>query len=245
MTASDYPINFPYGATSAPYSATHPHRGDDRLCPEGTPVVISGVTIGLTGATGKVIGAHLHIQEWNADYANTRKPQNAFQPGIVVNIDPDGTQGDGSFGKFITIQNADGWNDSYCHLSEINVSVGQEIGGNMPTLVDANILENLSVGLLGRTSVGDANLANWLGAPLEDALAGFIHYPEHQALIQRADGTLPNGFEDSKAPTPPPDAPAPQPVKPDLSTPPTTNSLYDFVRLWLSKFIDWLKSWHK
>lgn len=131
MTASDYEVTFPYGATSAPYSSAHPHRGDDHPCPAGTPLVINGVTLGLTGATGKVIGAHLHIQEWQGDYATTRKPQNAFQPGTVTNIDPNGTQGDGSFGKFITIQIADGWNDTYCHLSRINVTVGQVIGGDM------------------------------------------------------------------------------------------------------------------
>ena len=142
MIASDFEINFPYGATDAPYSPTHPHRGDDRPCPVGTPVVIEGVSIGLTGATGFVSGPHLHIQEWQSDYANTRKPQNAFVPGKVVNIDPDGTQGDGSFGKFITIQTADGWNDTYCHLSQINVSVGQVIGDEMDeiTLAQQNAL---------------------------------------------------------------------------------------------------------
>ena len=131
MTASDYPINFPYGSTEAPYSVAHHHRGDDRPCPMGTPVVVGGVNIGFTGATGMVTGPHLHIQEWQNDYANTRKPQNAFAPGTVTNIDPAGTQGDGSFGKFITIQTADGWNDTYCHLSQINVSVGQVIGGEI------------------------------------------------------------------------------------------------------------------
>lgn len=130
--AAQYPISFPYGATSAPYSSSHPHRGDDRACPIGTPVIINGITIGLTGATGKVTGPHLHIQESLNSYTNTRKPQNAFKPGTVVNIDPNGTQGDGSFGKFITIRNADGWDDSYCHLSQINVTKGQIIGGDMP-----------------------------------------------------------------------------------------------------------------
>ena len=131
MTASDYPVTFPYGETGAPYSAARPHRGDDRGCPTGTPIVIGGQTIGLTGNTGYSTGAHLHIQEWSGGYANTRKPQNSFQPGVVVNVDPTGSQGDGSFGKFITIQTEDGWNDTYCHLSEINVQVGQVIGDNM------------------------------------------------------------------------------------------------------------------
>lgn len=155
ITAKNYPVNFPYGATSAPYSRLHPHRGDDRACPSGTPIVIGSTTIGLTGATGKVIGAHLHIQEWKGDYANTRKPQNAFKTGVVTNIDPNGTQGDGSFGKFITIRSVDGWSDSYCHLSEINVKVGQVLKSapkedNVAVKLDLSTAKYLAYTILGR-----------------------------------------------------------------------------------------------
>lgn len=138
--AAQYAINFPYGATSPPYSAASPHRGNDRPCPMGTPIIIEGVTIGLTGATGQVTGPHLHIQEWGSNYTSTRKPQNEFKPGTVTLIDPSGTVGDGSFGKFITIQNSDGWSDSYCHLSQISVKVGDVIGDEMPTEQDINFL---------------------------------------------------------------------------------------------------------
>lgn len=127
-SAQDFQVSFSYGATSAPYSQASPHRGDDRPCPSGTPIVIAGTTVALTGNTGKSTGPHLHTQEWNGTYSNTRKPQNAFKPGTVTNIDPNGTQGDGSFGKFVTIQTADGWNDTYCHLSEIKVQKGQVLG---------------------------------------------------------------------------------------------------------------------
>lgn len=132
--AASYPISFPYGSTDPPYSPQHKHRGDDRACPTGTPIIIGGTTIGMTGATGFVIGAHLHIQEFKDDYSNVRKPQNAFKPGIVTVIDPNGTIGDGTFGKFVVTQNADGWSDSYCHLSQINVKVGQRIGDSMPDI---------------------------------------------------------------------------------------------------------------
>jgi len=138
MSAQDYAINFPYGATSDPYSVDHPHRGDDRPCPRLTPVLIGSDVIGLTGATGRVTGPHLHIQEWSGTYSNTRKPRNSFASGLVVNIDPAGTQGDGSFGKFITIRTEDGWNTTYCHLSQVNVQIGQKVGGSMSVTPDMN-----------------------------------------------------------------------------------------------------------
>lgn len=176
MSAADYDINLPYGATSKPYSSSHPHRGNDRACPAGTPVVIGSTTIGLTGATGYVFGAHLHIQEWKGDYATTRKPQNEFKGGVVVNVDTvgtypnnknDGTQGDGTFGKFITIRCSDGWNTTYCHLSKINVKVGQVIsgtatGGNMTKAEATSLVTGGYKSLLGRKP--DAGgLANYVG----------------------------------------------------------------------------------
>lgn len=182
MSAQDYQINLPYGSTAQPYSTTHPHRGDDRPCPSGTPIIIDGQEIGLTGATGYVFGAHLHIQEWHDTasgdkYANTRKPQNAFRPGIVVNIDPvgtypnnknDGTQGDGSFGKFITIQTADGWNDTYCHLSRIDVAVGDIIGDKMEKFNSGDLYNKLyfTFGLAMAEKAKTANFEGYFSAQI-------------------------------------------------------------------------------
>jgi len=166
-TAKDYPINFPYAATSAPYSPSRPHRGDDRACPTGTPVVIGSTTIGLTGATGYTFGAHLHIQEWSGSYSNTRKPQNSFKGGTVTNGDLTGTRGDGSFGKFITITSG-GWNTTYAHLSKINVKVGQVIsgtatGGNDVFETDAEVAEAYKL-LRGNAGTA-AERKSWIGQP--------------------------------------------------------------------------------
>lgn len=188
IDAVSYPINFPYGATTAPYSSTHPHRGDDRACPMGTPIIINGVTIGLTGDSGQAIGPHLHIQEWQGDYAITRKPQNAFKAGTVVNIDPTGTQGDGSFGLFITVQTADGWNNSYCHLSEIHVIKGQIIGGDMPAsqdAVDPTVVElEYNNGLLRDANPGEVK--GWVdqGTSVETFMRSIQNSAEHIQVME-------------------------------------------------------------
>ena len=68
-----------------------------------------------------------------------------------MNVDLNGTQGDGSFGLFVDVQTADGWRESYCHLSRIDVKVGQKLeGGNMPTLVDDGNIDLLYVSVLHR-----------------------------------------------------------------------------------------------
>jgi hypothetical protein len=128
MTASDYQVTFPFGATTAPYTPAHPHRGDDYPCANGTPLVIDGEEIARTGDTGDVTGPHLHVQEWLDDVANCRRPQHAFKPGLVTAANNNVNQ---QWGKHITILNPDGWNTTYCHLSEVFVNVGQVIGVNM------------------------------------------------------------------------------------------------------------------
>lgn len=207
--ANDYPVYFQYGATSSPYNEASPHRGEDRCNKLGVPILVSGVQIGLTGFTGKVepanpAGAHLHVQEWSGKYSNTRKPQNTFKPGLVTNVDLDGTQGDGSFGKFITIQNADGWNDSYCHLSQIDVHVGQNIGDNVATKADRDAVRYLWEGFLDRQPTED-EYTNLVGKDLDDVLHTVYTSDEYakrkEQLVTQYVGwkTLNDGFDEVQA----------------------------------------------
>lgn len=190
MSAQDYPVYFPYGATSAPYSTTNPHKGNDRCNAVGVPVVINGTQIGLTGFTGDVVpknekGAHLHIQEWHGGYANTRNPQNEFKGGVVTNIDPTGTQGDGSFGKFITIQTPDGWNDTYCHLSEIDVKIGDRIGEPMFNEGDA---VNFNFYYYGKDN---GQFRNYIDKDWKESAYGIAEEIKKQKLILTNEGDVP------------------------------------------------------
>lgn len=130
--ASQYPITFGYKAQDGYWYGPNGkvgkyHRGNDRPCPTGTPIIISGVTIGETGATGIVSGPHLHTQACTAgsNYADDFDPSPfEFKNGTVV------VAGwHSQFGNRIVIR-VGGVDITYAHLSKINVQVGQVIGGS-------------------------------------------------------------------------------------------------------------------
>lgn len=125
MTAKDYSVTFGFGAYDGVfYSKEHPHRGNDRPTPTGTPIVIGNTTIGLTGATGLVSGPHLHTQAGNDFYAqNPFNPTgHEFKAGTVVQT---GTASE--WGNYIIIKSGDVY-VVYAHLSKINVRTGQGVG---------------------------------------------------------------------------------------------------------------------
>jgi hypothetical protein len=128
MTAQDYPVEFGYGAQDGTYygpkgSVGPFHRGNDRYTPTGTAIVIAGVTIAHTGATGLVSGPHVHTQAWTGDPTNTQDPTPfEFKPGRVVAV---GTSS--QWGKYVTVE-VNGVNLTYAHLSSYNVSAGQILG---------------------------------------------------------------------------------------------------------------------
>lgn len=121
-TAKDYPVTFGYGAYDGVYyTKARPHRGNDRPTPTGTPVIVGGVQIGLTGATGLTAGPHLHAQAGSDFFAQqTIDPTgHEFKGGKVVHT---GTAS--QWGNYVIVQNTSGIFVVYAHLSKITTTVG-------------------------------------------------------------------------------------------------------------------------
>lgn len=136
MTAKEYKVKHPYGATYTPWSLFYSHRGNDRPTPSGTPIDIAGVTIGLTGNTGRSTGAHLHTQAGtDAAVQQTINPTPyEFQEGTVVGTRSTDT---GDWGKYVKIKVGNIY-VVYAHLSEVKVSVGQVIKGEDEMIKDTD-----------------------------------------------------------------------------------------------------------
>lgn len=100
------------------------HTGVDWGCPSGTPIVVNGVVIGLSGATGEVFGPHVHVGKFSSGICvNPGSPWN-FTSAVVTEIAEDSTNG-----KYVRIQ-ADGSSYVYLHMSDnTKVEVGQELKG--------------------------------------------------------------------------------------------------------------------
>lgn len=123
--ASQYPITFGYGATDGIYygprgSIGPYHRGEDRAMPDGTPIIVNGVLIGLSNNTGASSGSHLHIGRFVG--GQDTAPSGGgfhFDNAVVTEVNQDATNG-----KYVRIQ-ADGASWVYLHMLEQKVTVGQ------------------------------------------------------------------------------------------------------------------------
>ena len=175
----DYPIGFSYKAQDGQYYYTpnspqfpygksktwvgNYHRGDDYFTPEGVPVLICGVSIGLTGSTGVVSGPHCHVQAWTGSPTNDTNPlPYTFRGGRVVTADNNVNQ---QWGKHVTIE-VKGVYVTYAHLSRIDVVEGQiikeeeMIENTEGHYVFANLLHER---LRGTRSLSKEDFQGWVG----------------------------------------------------------------------------------
>lgn len=124
---TDYPVTTPYG-----YVIGYPlnngfHQGIDYGCPVGTPAVVNGVTIGLSGNSGESTGPHCHVGKWlNGAVQNPGVGNGfSFNSAVVTEINEDATNG-----KYVRVQ-GDGFSWVYLHLSDNSkVKVGQVLQGD-------------------------------------------------------------------------------------------------------------------
>lgn len=188
MTAKDYPITFPYGATSPPYSATHPHSGEDRKMPVGTPVEVSGVVIGLSGNTGQSTGAHLHVQKRINDIITHPLGSGFDVVGTVVE-----TGENDEIGKFVRIQaGSQKW--SYFHLSEIRVNEGDIIKKKEETVMfnEGNVRYWFTYFVGREANANDIEFAKrYMNGQNGGLVAyldqGIVHHPGFVPAFQRED----------------------------------------------------------
>lgn len=141
--ASDYPVTFPFGATDGVYYAPTKaqsrdpskwirpfHIGDDRPCPQNTPIYVNGSIIGYTGKTGAASGFHLHIGKWvGGNPVNPNRGGFALPAPVRVNS----LGYNESNGNFIRLQDGAGTIWIYCHLNSIKVATNQIITPAAPT----------------------------------------------------------------------------------------------------------------
>lgn len=121
----NYPVTTPYGQVPGYPLNNGFHTGIDYGYPMGTPVVVNGVTIGLSNNTGDSTGPHLHVGKYVNGQVQDPGVGNGFSFDSAVVYD---TGSDSVNGNYVRIM-GDGalWN--YLHLQTVLVSKGQLLKG--------------------------------------------------------------------------------------------------------------------
>lgn len=183
MVAWEYPITQLYG-----YDPSYPlnngyHKGVDYGCPDGTPVTVNGVTIGLSGHTGAVYGSHLHVGHWKGGTSVASNPQDGktVSGAVVSEVKEDATNG-----KYVRVADADGSSWVYLHLSQQLVSVGQKLEGGIVEPADYKVndgdIQNYFKNFLGRDAT-EADKQVYRGKTHKDiiyAIIGSGEFQQHQ-----------------------------------------------------------------
>lgn len=127
MLVQDYPITTPYGPVKDYPLNNGFHQGIDYGCPDGTAVIVNGVTIGLSNNTGASTGSHCHVGKFVDGMVQNPGVGNGFSFDSAVVFD---TGFDNTDGNYVRIT-GDGavWN--YLHLEKVLVTKGQVLKGEL------------------------------------------------------------------------------------------------------------------
>jgi murein DD-endopeptidase MepM/ murein hydrolase activator NlpD len=140
--ASQYPITTGYGQIPNYPLNNGFHRGVDRACPTGTPLLVNGVLIGKTGTTGASTGPHLHLGR----FVNGQPTDPGNGGFILVDATVTETGQDATSGKFIKVRDSGGAVWFYCHLSEILTKAGDKLVMDKITKEQENSLSIMQTG---------------------------------------------------------------------------------------------------
>jgi hypothetical protein len=170
MTAADYKVTFPYLATSAPYSITHPHSGEDHKMPLRTEIWVGDTLIAYSGNTGESTGPHSHVQRakkgvyvapylppQGKGYGNT-----IALPATVIEV---GNKAD--VGNYVRLMDKNNERWSYFHNDAIVVKVGAVINEENEDMLNEGDVKNLYNAGWHRDATA-AEIKQWVGKPMKD-----------------------------------------------------------------------------
>lgn len=183
----DYPITTPFGwVVGYPLNQTDPvnhpgqgfHNGIDYGAPMGTPVIVNGVTIGLSNNTGATTGPHLHVGKYVNGVVQDPGVGNGFNfnSAVVYDIGEDDTDG-----IYVRIT-GDGalWN--YLHLGSTMVTARQILKGETDMGLTPEQVNKISVGMTNLQASTNQNFLNNEGLDLDTVLDNFLSYSESKQL---------------------------------------------------------------
>lgn len=169
-TAIDYPVTFPFGATTPPYSEAHPHPGGDRAMPEGVEVWVGNKLIGYSGTTGQSTGPHLHIQKMVAgtfvDPYNLGLGDSIAFPARVSEVGHND-----EVGNYVRVMDARGVRWSYFHLSKYIVTVNTQISKKGYVMNEDDAKNVVYRGPLYREPENDQVWRTWVGKTPTEAIS--------------------------------------------------------------------------
>lgn len=159
----DYPVTTPFGQVAGYPLNNGFHNGIDYGYPMGTPVVINGVTIGISNNTGATTGPHLHVGKYIGGAVQDPGVGNGFSFNSAVVYD---TGYDTTNGNFVRIT-GDGalWN--YLHLESTMVTKGQVLAQKENDMPNDGDIDNVYLQDNGRKAT-DSEKAAYRVIPWSD-----------------------------------------------------------------------------
>jgi len=188
MTVWDAPISQPYGYDpNYQGNAAHFHYGVDYAAPEGTPITVNGVTIGLVGHTGRVYdqngqntinAAHLHVGHYRGAVAVSVSAQQGKQVSgaRVTEVGEDATNG-----KFVRVADADGSSWVYLHMSKQLARVGDILSEEEEMLNRGDVINFYKL-LLGRDP-SEQEIKIYEGKPFKETIYAFMSSDEFKKRV--------------------------------------------------------------